>query len=256
MLAMKNTENLTGVTISGDFNDLNRLVDAFHEITIDDSSEKYSRYIDMSSRVLGICYDIRHAMQGDRAVQLVENGMDEDKMKFHSVIAPTYNVYYQCNCLYPELFFATLALNKLIIIRMRDLVKSRYVYNDALDKNAIWDETIAVIRVFQAEFMKCVRELLSEAAFSRWLKLMNNDYINIEDIAGQYVDLHNIKYINMNREQRLKNFSKVAKRIAEFSMDTEHREIKKVAAQAAKDYGCSESEIRLQGIEYPEEIVW
>lgn len=30
MITVKNTENLTGVSISGDYNDLENLVDAFH----------------------------------------------------------------------------------------------------------------------------------------------------------------------------------------------------------------------------------
>jgi len=37
---------------------LNKLVDAFYEITIDEFSEKYTGCIDMSTRVLGTCYDM------------------------------------------------------------------------------------------------------------------------------------------------------------------------------------------------------
>ncbi len=29
----------------------------------------------MSTRVLGVCYDVRHAYQGDREIELVDNGM-------------------------------------------------------------------------------------------------------------------------------------------------------------------------------------
>ena len=35
MIKITNTKNLTGVTVSGDYYDLEKLVDAFHEITID-----------------------------------------------------------------------------------------------------------------------------------------------------------------------------------------------------------------------------
>jgi hypothetical protein len=76
------------------------------------------------------------------------------------------------------------------------------------------------------------------------------------EITGQYVDLQNIKYINMNKEKRLKNLSIIAKRIAEFRTDPEHREIKEVVADAAKEQGCLEGDIRLKGIEYPDEILW
>jgi hypothetical protein len=100
---VKNTENLAGVTISGDFNDLYKLVDAFHKITVDEHSDKHKDYIGISIRVLELCYDLRHAYQGDRDVEFVNSGMDENKMKFHSIIAPTNNVYYKCDYLYPEM---------------------------------------------------------------------------------------------------------------------------------------------------------
>lgn len=256
MITIKNTEKLTGVCISGDFYDLDKLVDAFYAVTIDEFSEKNRNYIEMSTRVLGLCYDVRHAFQGDREVELVDNGMDEDKMRFHSIIAPKKNVYYKCNYFYPEMFFVMLALNELIKLRIRDVVKSKYVYNEAFDKNVIWDDKIATIRCFQSEFMKCVKELLTETSFKRWLSLMNADYINIEQIAGQYIDFLNIKYINMSKEKRLKNLNIIARMIAGFSSDSEHLNIKEVVAKAAKEYGCPEGDIQLQGIEYPDEIVW
>lgn len=37
--------------------------------------------------------------------------MTEDKMKWYSIIAPKNNLYFSCNYLYPEMFFAMLALN-------------------------------------------------------------------------------------------------------------------------------------------------
>ncbi|HEY5585311.1 MAG TPA: hypothetical protein VIK78_12595 [Ruminiclostridium sp.] len=256
MISIKNTENLTGVTISGDFNDLYNLVDAFHSITIDEYSEKHQSHIEMSTRVLGLCYDVRHAYQGDREVELVDNNMNEDKMKWHSIIAPKSNVYYSCNYLYPEMFFVMLGLNELVELRIRDFTKAKYIYKEAMDKKVIWDDTIAIIRLFQSEFMKCVKEVLTEASFIRWLKVMNGDYLNIEHIAGQYVDLINIKYINMTKEKRLKNLSSIAKRIAEFMYDEEHKEINEVVTVAAREGGCAQNDIRLQGLEYPEDFEW
>lgn len=256
MIIIKNTENLAGVSISGDFNDLEKLVDSFYAITIDEFPEKNINHIEISTRVLGLCYDVRHAFQGDREVELVDNGMDEDKMKFHSIIVPQNNVYYKCNYLYPEMFFVMLALNELVQLRIKELAKSRYLYKTARDKNVIWDDKIATIRSFQAEFIKCVKEVLTEASFNRWLKVMNGDYINIYQITGQYVDLQSIKYINMTKEKRIKNLAIIAKRIAEFQSDTEHDEIKTVVTRAAKEQGRSAGDIRLQGIEYPEEILW
>lgn len=256
MIIVKNTENLTGVCISGDYNDLAKLVEALYEITIDEYSKKYANYIDMSTRVLGLCYDLRHAFQGDREVELISNGMDEDTMKFHLIIAPRNNVYYKCNYLYPEMVFILLALNELIRLRISELIKSKNIAENLLDKNVIWDETIATIRSFQAGVVKCVKEVLSHASFVRWLKVMNGDSIKIQEIYGQYIDLHNVKYMNMTKEQRLKNFSMITKRIAEYRFDDKHREVKEVVANAAKKYNCSEADIDLADNDYPEDIKW
>lgn len=256
MISITNTPSLTGVSISGDFDDLYNLVEAFHDITINEESEKNRRYIGISIRTLGLCYDIRHAYQGDRGVEFVDNNMTDDIMRWHSIITPKNNVYYNCNYLYPEMFFVMLALNELVELRIKDLTKTKYIYNEAMDKKVIWDETIAIIRLFQAEFVKCVKGTLSDAAFARWLNLMNSKYIGIEDITGQYVDLLNIKYINMTKENRLKKLSSIAKRLVEFGYDSEHNEIKAVVMQAAKDHQCEPEAIRLQGNEYPEYFEW
>lgn len=256
MITIKNTPNLTGVTIGGDFEDLYNLVEAFHDITINEYSEKHHQYIDISTRVLGLCYDIRHAYQGDREVELVDNHMTEDKMKWHSIIAPKNNVNYSCNYLYPDMFFVMIALNSLVELRIRDLTKTRYIYKEAMDKKVIWDETIATLRLFQAEFVKCVKGTFTEATFARWMNVMNSDYISIENIAGQYVDLLNIKYIDMNKEKRLKNLSSIAKRIAEFRNDNEHKEIKDSVTEAAREYRCEPGAIKMRGLEYPDNIEW
>lgn len=256
MISIRNTPNLTGVIISGDFNDFYNLVDALHEITINEYSEKHHQYIDISTRVLGLSYDIRHAYQGDREIELIDNNMTEEKMKWHSIIAPKSNVYYSCNYLYPEMFFVMLALNGLVELRIKDLTKTKYIYKEAMDKKVIWDETIATIRVLQAEFVKCVKGTFTDATFSRWLNVMNNDYISIEHIAGQYVDLLNIKYINMTKEKRLKKLSSIAKRLAEFRYDSDHEEIKEVVMEAARENRCEPGAIRLQGIKYPEDFKW
>lgn len=256
MISIKNTPNLAGVVISGDFDDFYSLVDAFYEITIDEYSEKHQQFIGVSTRVLGLCYDIRHAYQGDREIELVDNNMTDGKMKWHSIITPKNNVYYQCNYLYPEMFFVMLVLNKLIELRVKDLAKTKYILNEAMSKKVVWDETIAIIRVFQSQFVKCVKDTLTDATFSRWLNVMNSDYMGIEDIAGQYVDLLNINYIDMNKEKRLKNLSPTAKRIAEFRYNEDHKGIKDVVMRAAEDNHCEPGAIRLRGIEYPDFFEW
>lgn len=256
MIRIRNTENLTGVTISGDFDDLYNLVEAIFSIAINESSEKNRHYADMSTRVLGLCYELRHAYQGDREVELVENQMNEEKMKFHSVIAPRSNLYYNCNYLYPEMFYIMLALDQLVEIRMQQLTKTKFLLREALDKRVIWDDKIAAIRSFQAEFVKCVKGTLTENTFARWMNIMNGYNTNVDSMETQYLDLLNIKYIKMSKKKRMKSFTSLAKRIAEYYRDSDYQEISEVVGEGAKEYGCPKSEIRLQGVEYPEDFQW
>ena len=58
MIRVTNTPNLTGVTVSGDFDDLDALVDALHDVTYSEYDEhltaKTQRYLNISLRVLGL----------------------------------------------------------------------------------------------------------------------------------------------------------------------------------------------------------
>jgi hypothetical protein len=194
---------------------------------------------------------------GDREVEFRDNNMDEDKMKWHSIIAPKNNLYYSCNCLYPEMFFAMLALNELVELRIMDLTKKKYISRDeVLSGKVVWDKDIAAIRAFQAQFAECVKGTIKEVTFTRWNNFMNKGYLLIRWMAGQYVDVLNVRYIKMTKEKRLKNLTSIARRIAEYENDEEHDEIKRLVSKAAKEYSCSEGEIRLHGIEYPEDIIW
>ncbi len=47
-----------------------------------------------------------------------------------------------------------------------------------------------------------------------------------------------------------------AKRIADFKSYADHREIKGMVVNAAKERGCAAGDIKFDGIEYPEEIDW
>ncbi len=154
------------------------------------------------------------------------------------------------------MLYVTIALNELVKLRMKELSKKKFLYEVPFDKNVIWDDTIAVIRNFQAEFAKCVKELLTERSFSMWLNYMSDENSYIIAMYHQYLDMLSIQYINMTKEKRLKNFTKISKRIAEFNYDDEYSQIEKSINEATRKYNCHHSELRLSDMEYPEEIVW
>lgn len=249
MIFLKNTLNYTGVTVYGDKMDLEELYAALHTI-VGDEDELIS-YEGARLRVLGVCYDIRHALMGHRAIEFVDNGLDADKMRFLSVATTDKNIYYTFNVLWPELLFITMALNDFVSLYAKKQVKNSY--NPIQDYRNIWDSTIAQVRGFQAAIAKCIKETIPETSVSRIMKLMTSDYTYYNYYATQYLDELNCHFIDMNKEKRLKNITIMAKRIAE--QGKEYQEVKEAVISAARKYNCSMTEIRSL-VEYPEDFEW
>jgi hypothetical protein len=99
-----------------------------------------------------------------------------------------------------------------------------------------------------------MEEVVSKASFNRMLNLLNQDYISTERYITQYVDVLNVRFIHMDKEKRLKSIPTMAKRLNE--KDEEYREVEEVVLEAVRQYGCSEDEISLEGIEYPDDFDW
>lgn len=259
MIQISNTENLAGVSICGDWYDLEQLVDALHEITVSDFDgvDKQTRpYVNISIRVLGLAYDIRHAAQGDREYLLKENGIDDSHQEYHHIILPRQNVYFSCNVLYPEMILLMMALNELVQLRIAKLVKSKYRYDAVYDKKVIWDQTISVVRMLQSAFQKAISDVLSPSSYSRWLNLVTDRYIDIARITDPFIDTHNIRYIGMSREERAKKLLTITRRFVEYKHDPENNHFREAIDEAVKERGWEESNLRFQGLEYPKVIEW
>ncbi|RJX25514.1 MAG: hypothetical protein C4554_07355 [Dethiobacter sp.] len=239
MIFITNTPNNTGVAIHGDYMDFDELYDALHEIVGNES--EYTSYEAARMRVLGVCYDIRHAIMGDREIEFVDNGMDGEKMKRLSMITPDKNIYLKIYVLWPEMLFVTMALNDFILLNHRKC------------KHPQWDKTTAVVRKLQAAFSECIKQTVSDASYKRMVNMMIHDYTWFDGYATQYLDILNCRFLEMDKEKRLKSISTMAKRLVE--RDDEYRKLRSEVMEAARKYNCPVDDIRLQ-LEYPEDIEW
>ena len=79
MITAKNTPNNLGVAIYGDYMDFENLSEALHDVIGDE--DENDGYYSSRIRILGVCYDIRHAIMGDREYEFVDNGLDDDKRR-------------------------------------------------------------------------------------------------------------------------------------------------------------------------------
>ncbi|ADG81771.1 DUF6904 family protein [Thermincola potens] len=249
MIFVKNTPNNTGVAIYGDYMDFENLYEALH--TVVGTEGEFTEFEAARIRVLGVCYDIRHALMGNREIEFVDNGMDDEKKRRMSVLASDKNVYLKIYVLWPEMLFVTMALNDFIRLYGRKRAKKSYDF--MLDKQNIWDESIAMVRVFQAAIMKCIKDTVSNHSFRRMMNLMNKDYTWLEGYTWQYLDILNCRFIDMEPEKRLKSISTMAKKIAECG--EEYMRVKADVIAAARQYNTYEDNIR-PPVDYPEDFEW
>ncbi|UOY91146.1 hypothetical protein MUG87_11295 [Ectobacillus sp. JY-23] len=249
MLQINTTPNYAGVTISGDFLDFDALYEALHEVTGEEND--FPHYYSAKIRVFALCYDLRHALMGDRDITFIDNGMDADKMKYMSVITSEKNVYLTIQMLWPELLFVTIALNDFVKLYGAKQSKDRFTYLQ--DKHNIWDRNIAQVRMFQAAVASCLKEELTPNMFSRTMNMLNGRYFSVGGYITQYIDVLNEQFLQMNKEKRMKSISLMAKRLTELNGD--YQDIREIVREAAARYGCPPDDVRLN-VEYPEEIEW
>jgi hypothetical protein len=250
MLTIRNTPNLAGIEISGDHQDLYSLYESLFAVV--GNEEEYGNYEGARLRVLGVMYDIRHAFQGDREFEFVENGMDEDRMRLLGFITPKKNLYYKCQVYYLEALFVTIALNDFIKLYGEKQAKSSLF--PLLDKKNLWDANIANARLFQSLVIACLNEAVTLATFRRITNLMYKAYTYTDGYTTQYLDMLNIRYLNIeDKEERAKALSVMVKRMVE--KGTEYREVEKDVGAAAREHNCSTEDISL-GWDYPEVIEW
>ena len=130
MIKVKNTPQLVGITILGDYEDLNALYDAvsnYCRFILDHQDHPDAEHC--LEFLLGLCYDFRHAYQGDRGYEAVENhaasigGMAEilyevpqkHKKKIQSVRSAfkNGNLYFSVDVLYPWALYYMFTLQAL-----------------------------------------------------------------------------------------------------------------------------------------------
>lgn len=251
MIYVNNTPNNTGVAIYGDYMDFENLYDALH--TVVGNENEFITYEAARIRVLGVCYDIRHALMGDREIEFVDNGIDDEKKRRMSVLTPDKNVYLKINVLWPEILFVTMALNEFLELYAKKKVKTRSISDLFTDSKVIWDASIAQVRLLQAAVAECLKQTISEAPYARMLNLMNGMYVFVGHYVTQYIDILNDKFIKMDKEKRLKNISILAKRIAE--RDREYRDLESRLKDEAKERKCSLDDLRLD-LDYSADFKW
>lgn len=249
MITVKPTPNSTGVAILGDYYDFETLYESLHMLVGEEG--EHAAYASVRIRILGVCYDLRHALQGDRELRFVPNGMDQDKMKWMGIITHETNVYLEIQVLWPEMLFVMMALNDFCQLHARTMTKEKY--NTMMQKQVIWNRCIAQARLLESEVLECLKGILEPKSVSRMMNLMIHDYPWMNGYFTQYLDVLNVEFLNMDKEKRVKHLTVVAKRLTDI-YSNQYRSVKNTILEAAERMDQHPDDVRLQ-LDYPE-VEW
>lgn len=128
MLQLKPTEHLTGINLSGDYQDLNALRSAIFRVCGDEN--EYDGYESARTYLLALCYDLRHAYMGDRGYLSVDNGSDcmgdaircifdfspDDDIEEMKKRYTNGNLYFHENLVFPDAVYFALVLDEFLFL--------------------------------------------------------------------------------------------------------------------------------------------
>lgn len=241
MISLENTPNYAGVQLTGNQKDFEGLYDAIHAIIGDEG--EYFGYEEVRIRVLVFCDELRHAMNGERGVVFIPNGLQQAKMKGGISITALQekNAYYQFQTLWPELLFIGFVLNDFIEL-------------SAKHKTHFWDIIPATVRQFQAVIGECLEKTVGEKKFRLLKPSLTPTFIGYyQNYILQYIDHLNIELLKMSKEKRYSCISITAKRVA--NKDKNYISIKRKVENTAMIERVSPSEVILPDA-YPDKIIW
>ena len=164
MLDIRMTKNYAGVEIKGDYDDFDELYDCIYEVIGDEEDNPTLEKFRI--QILGFCYELRHAKQGDRDIELIPNYIGNEIMKYHSAIMPTDNVYYKFNYIFTQIIFTLYALNIFI---------DNYSYRKYKGANygkIVYDENVNIIQMFESKVLSAIVGCLSEKNKKKFFKFV------------------------------------------------------------------------------------
>ena len=250
MITLQTTEHLAGVTVTGSLSELNALYDALSNVIGQEGC--YVGYDACRLRVLGLCYEIRHAYQGDR-----HTGKDEFAETVFS-----FDYYW------PEMIFLYASLEEFCFLSAG---KQCYLLQE--DSNAIFshEETrqmllnrlpddIVLVTYFRALIRNALQRIIDGKRFAKIFRAYDNGYSytyrrqTFCDYCRQWVDIQNVNFLKRTPDRRKTYLATIAEKILFDSSD--YQWLKEDLLGFEQELGEPRDEIELEGMQYPDKIDW
>lgn len=242
MLKVELTENYAGVTIYGDYNDLDFLYDSISYLIHGDPSS-YGEYT-MQNHLYGFLYDVRHAYQGDREAILVDNYLQNYKRKWLEIRkkdVTEHNVYFCFNYLLPDIFL--------------DMVLIKHFIRKVDKKvNDVYNPYINMVNYFYSLVLHSLENILTEIKFNKIKKGLLESVVTDSIFIPQWFEIISIDYSKMTKKQREKDFMHIMDAIYNYSDYEDYLKMKIDIEKLCKEKNCSLDDLHYE--DYPEEIEW
>ena len=80
---------------------------------------------------------------------------------------------------------------------------------------------------------------------------------SITEVVPQYLDLINVRWLEFDKEKRIKNFSEIYKgALRSITISNDHKNLVEELMEYAIENDCEISDIKLEATEYPDRIEW
>lgn len=257
MLKVELTEHALGIRIHGDYHALDALYDTVWELADVGNMDVAPRPEEpMRTRLLALCYDLRHAYQGDRGVYACASGMDAERASWLGIEYAPRNQIFSVEVLYPEAMYELLVLDWLVEERRAKLVGGRArLQDERFAYKAEYDRLIAHARYYQGLVMDALRPHMTPQMHTRILRQAANPYSDVSAMYTQWVDVINADWGDMTPKKRAKGFSTVVRDLADYTMHDQYRKIKADIDAFAREKGALVDAVRLQ-LDVPDEYEW
>lgn len=152
-LKVELTENYGGVTIYGDYSDLDHLYDSINYL-IHGEPKNIGEYT-MQNHLYGFLYDVRHAYQGQRGMVLVDNYLSDSTREWFNVKKKDVTDKNVCFC-----------FNYLLTDLLLDMILIKYfIYRVDKKENDMYNPHINMVNFFYSIVLDTLTGMLTEAKF-------------------------------------------------------------------------------------------
>ncbi len=240
MLLVELTENYTGVRISGDYYDLDKLYDAINKTIINKNITERMEL--MQYHLYNFLYEVRHAYQGDRSFNFIANNLDDYNRKENGIKkseVANNNLYFSFDYVITDI--------------LTDIMLIKYFANMSDNLN-LFDENLNLIGLFYSKVINAIGSILSKKDFNELKLLISKSTIYEQIYLPQWFTMISIDYMNSTKTKRKKEFLEIARRIYEYDLYEDFDELNLEVEKMCRQKNCFIKDIGIN--EYPDHIEW